>query len=169
MMFYNKNSHLLHSQGLQNFHFSLSLQTMKYSIRPIIIILVAMSAFAGTDFVYASSGTQLQNKNNLLISGSIENMQDNEKIKEDIQGYIIESYKIQGTKILKDLDIKLQKSIPNIDDREEAYIKIKTSLEIRKKRIEDIDASTIKKQILAEFLDHMIHLINLKLEEFNKN
>ncbi len=99
----------------------------------------------------------------------MENVQDSEKIKEDIQGYIIESYKIQGTKILKDLDIKLQKSIPNIDDREEAYVKIKTSLEIRKKRIEELDASTIKKQILAEFLDHMIHLINLKLDEFNKN
>lgn len=67
----------------------------------------------------------------------MENVQDSEKIKEDIQGYIIESYKIQGTKILKDLDIKLQKSIPNIDDREEAYVKIKTSLEIRKKELKN--------------------------------
>lgn len=142
---------------------------MNYLTKSLIIAFFTISTFGGAHFTHASSGWQVPNKNNLIVSGSIENVQDSEKIKEDIQGYIIESYKIQGTKILKDLDTKLQKSIPNIDDREEAYIKIKTSLEIRKKRIEELDASTIKKQILAEFLDHMIHLINLKIEEFNKN
>lgn len=137
-------------------------------LRPFLISMYIVSAtIIGADFTDAASGIPMQTKSEIL-SWSIENTQDSEQIKEDIQAYIIESYKIQGTKILKDLDGKLQKTIPNSADRKEAYIKIKASLELRKKRIEDLDASKIKKEILAEFLDHMIHSIDKKIEEFDK-
>lgn len=70
--------------------------------------------------------------------------------------YIIEAYKAQGNKIIKELDIKLQKTLPDNEKRKEAYLKIMTALELRKKKISKNETSEMKKVILNEFLSHMI-------------
>ena len=90
---------------------------------------------------------------------------EEEKIKQDINTYIIESYKAQGTKIIKDLSAKLTKTIPDADERIDAYKKIQNSLELRKKRLETDKMTTTKRLILREFLDHMIDLLGKKIEE----
>lgn len=102
---------------------------------------------------------------NDIKSTDIEKSTDEEKVKKDINTYIIDSYKAQGTKILKDLDVKLQKTIPDPTERKEAYKKIRTALELRKKRIETTKTSDIKKMILEEFLSHMTESLNKKIEE----
>ena len=90
---------------------------------------------------------------------------EEEKIKQDINTYIIESYKAQGTKIIKDLSSKLTKTIPDADERIDAYKKIQNSLEKKKKRLETDKMTATKRLILREFLDHMIDLLGKKIEE----
>ncbi len=97
-----------------------------------------------------------------------EDTNEEEQIKQDINTYIIESYKAQGTKIIKDLNIKLSKTIPEIKERKIAYEKIKSSLSLRKKRIDIVKTTETKKMILTEFLDHMIELLDKKIEELEK-
>lgn len=120
--------------------------------------------FLAWDISHAASG-KIQSQIESTGATDEVNEEDEAKIRDDIHSYIIESYKAQGNKILKDLDVKLQKSIPERSDRIEAYKKIKNSLELRKKRIDAMDASQIKKEILWEFLDHMTTSIEKKIGE----
>lgn len=94
--------------------------------------------------------------------------EEKEQVKKDLNEYIIESYKVQGTKILKELDIKLQKSLPEAKERREAYKKILISLELREKRLEKMKTSQTKKIILKWFLDHMIDILEKKMENLEK-
>jgi hypothetical protein len=47
-----------------------------------------------------------------------------EVIVKNINTFIIDSYKTQGEKILKELDLNLQKTAPDIETRIEMYAKI---------------------------------------------
>jgi hypothetical protein len=92
-------------------------------------------------------------------------LKEEKKIKQDINTYIIDSYKVQGTKIVKDLSTKLNKTISDPKDRQEAYRKIRSSLELRLEKTERLKMSETKKLILQEFLTHMIDLLGMKIEE----
>ncbi|MDD2694020.1 MAG: hypothetical protein PHY14_03740 [Candidatus Gracilibacteria bacterium] len=126
-----------------------------------------------TNEVTTGSGEDILEKS---ASGSITPQEDShiitpeeeEQVKKDLNEYIIESYKIQGTKILKELDAQLQKSLPEESERKEAYKKILTSLELREKRLEKMKVSETKKAILKEFLEHMIYILEKKVESLQK-
>jgi len=91
------------------------------------------------------------------------------KIKQEISSYIIDSYKAQGDKILRDIDQTLQKTTPEKDDRTEAYKKIRTSLEARKNRNNTSKrVSETSKFIIGEFLSHMIESIDKRISELSK-
>ena len=90
-----------------------------------------------------------------------------EDIKNDINAYIIESYKAQGSKIIKDLSVKFIKSIPEKKDRQEAYRKIRESFKLRLEKTEKLRMTEIRKLILREYLTHMIDLLDKKIEELN--
>lgn len=109
-----------------------------------------------------STETQTGEKNTELT------IEEKEKVKQELNAYIIDSYKAQGTKIMKELDARLQKAIPDPNEREEAYTKILTSLKLREKRIENMKAGETKKLILREFLNHMITNIEKKIENIEK-
>lgn len=96
-----------------------------------------------------------------------EEEEEEQKLKQDINTYIIESYKAQWSKIIKDLSVKLTKSIPAKDDRKQAYKKIRSSLEIRLEKTGKLKMSETKKLILKEFLSHMIDLLDKKIDELN--
>lgn len=90
------------------------------------------------------------------------------KLKKDINSYIIESYKAQWNKIIKDLSIKLTKTIAEPEERKLAYEKIQESLKSRLDKTEDLEGSDSKKEILQEFLRHLIQLLDKKIEEIEK-
>jgi hypothetical protein len=88
------------------------------------------------------------------------------RIKQEINTYIIESYKAQWNKIIKDLSAKLTISIPEEKDRKIAYEKIRASLSMRIEQTqEDETISETKREILIEFLKHLIGLLNKKISE----
>lgn len=90
------------------------------------------------------------------------------KLKRDINSYIIESYKAQWSKIIKDLSIKLSKTIAEPKERKLAYEKIQESLKSRLDKTDEIEGSDSKKEILQEFLRHLIQLLDKKIEETEK-
>lgn len=90
------------------------------------------------------------------------------KLKRDINAYIIESYKAQWNKIIKDLSIKLTKTIPDPEERKVAYEKIQESLKSRLEKTEESEGSSSKKEILQEFLRHLITLLDKKIDEIEK-
>ncbi len=96
-----------------------------------------------------------------------EKEQEEQKLKQDINTYIIEWSKARWTKIIKDLSIKLSKSLPEKNDRQEAYKKIRMSFEIRLEKTGKLKMSETKKLILKEFLAHMIDLLDKKIEELS--
>ena len=86
-------------------------------------------------------------------------------MKKEINAYIIEAYKIQGNKILKDIDASLQKM--NLDDEAilEAYTRIKETLEARKKRVKSAeDISENNKEIIVEYLNYMISSLGKRIK-----
>lgn len=124
-----------------------------------------------------SQKTNLSEKTNL--SGSVDTWStfennDSEKrkveirLKREINSYIIESYKAQWNKIIKDLSIKLTKAIPEESERKLAYEKIQDSLKSRLEKTEDLEGSDSKKEILQEFLKHLIQLLDKKIDEIEK-
>lgn len=68
---------------------------------------------------------------------------------------------------MKELSIKLTQTLPDPKDRQEAYKKIRSSLELRLERIVRVKMSDTKKLILQEFLSHIISLLNKKVEELS--
>lgn len=131
---------------------------------------------AGTGNIDSGSGEDTEDSEKYASGETIDkeyedpdiSQEEEAKVKKDLNEFIIESYKAQGTKILKELDIKLQKSLPETSERIEAYKKILSSLELREKRLERMKTSQTKKIILKGFLDHMINSLKKKIESLEK-
>ncbi len=87
---------------------------------------------------------------------SEEDDKEKENIQNLINSYILETYKAQWEKILKDMDLNLQKKIPDIEKRIKAYDSIQTTLELRKTRILKVNLSESNKQLLSDYFDYMI-------------
>ncbi len=81
---------------------------------------------------------------------------EEENIQTLINSYILETYKTQGEKILKDLDQNLQKKIPDKEKRIKAYDSIQTTLELRKARILKVSLNENNKKLLSSYFDYMI-------------
>lgn len=117
----------------------------------------------GTTPLPDDSATETQTEEDTELT-----IEEKEKVKQELNAYIIDSYKAQWNKIMKELDAKLQKAIPDPDEREDAYKKILISLQLREKRINNMKAGETKKLILKEFLNHMITNIEKKIENIEK-
>ena len=95
-------------------------------------------------------------------SGSGGSDEDTDKEEQDssvqslINSYILETYKSQWDKILKDMDLSLQKKIPDIEKRIQAYDSIQNTLELRKTKIMKINISEANRSLLSAYFDYMI-------------
>lgn len=149
------------------------LKNVNTSIRIITVFLISLCFWGNT---FASSGTTEESTTNEIettpsneTSETTKITEKKEKIKQEISTYIIESYKAQGDKLVKDIDQTLQKNIPDKKDRIEAYDKIQSSLEARRwtnKSSKKI--SETSKQIIDAFLTHIIESIEKKKQELDQ-
>ena len=135
----------------------------------LISLTVSVSVFANS--TGKDSNTARLQSGSILITEDEESVTEEKKeqIKETISSFIIDSYKAQGDKILKDIDQTLQKTTPNKDDRIEAYKKIRISLEARRERNNlSKKVSETSKFIVGEFLLHMIDSIDKRISDLSK-
>ena len=155
---------------------------MNTFLRAIIVFLISLTfsvgAFAESDTgTVSTSGSGSPTKKIQSIDKQDDSNDDKEdtgsvleakkeKIKQEISSYIIDSYKSQWDKILKDIDQTLQKTAPDISDRIEAYDKIQSSLEARRQRNKNsLKINETSKIIVDAFLWHMIDSIEKKKKE----
>lgn len=99
---------------------------------------------------------------------SIDDPEEKEKVQNEINSYILEAYKIQWNKILRDIDISLQKINPDAETRIQAYARIQKTLEMRKKRIQNMDLSDNNKSILIKYLDYLISALKRRQTELKE-
>lgn len=146
--------------------------SMKFSA--LLIFFLAFFSFSiGVTFAEswkeASGTTKTEISAADIINESIEESEaKKQKIKDEISSYIIESYKVQWDKIIKDIELTLQKSVPIKSDRIIAYQKIQSSLDARKTRNKESKIiSNITRDILDAFLTHMIESLGKKIKELS--
>lgn len=96
---------------------------------------------------------------------ALDEYQEKEKVQREINSYILEAYKIQGNKILKDIDISLQKINLDNETRIQAYARIQKTLEMRKRRVQNMDLSDNNKSILIKYLDYLISILKRRQAE----
>jgi hypothetical protein len=96
------------------------------------------------------------------------NTSDKEKVQQEINTYILEAYKIQWNKILKDIDSSLQKINPDAETRIQAYYNIQKTLEMRKKRVRAMTLSDNNKDILNDYLEYMIQALKKRQAELKE-
>lgn len=78
-------------------------------------------------------------------------------IQTTVNDYILQIYKLQSNKILKDLDISLEKVATTPQARIKAYDNIKNTLRARKEEVlENTSMGENSKKILARYLDFLI-------------
>jgi hypothetical protein len=107
-----------------------------------------------------------KNKDTETNSGT-ETSTEEEKIEEqktekNAQKIILEVYKIQGNKILKDMDISIEKVNPDPKIRIDIYSSIQKTLELRKIKVEKWEMSKDSKDILTGYINYMVYAIEKK-------
>lgn len=72
---------------------------------------------------------------------------------------ILEVYKAQWNKVIKEIDQSLEKLNPNPKIRINSYTSIQKTLELRKKRVAKSQMSALARDIILEYLDYMLAAI----------
>lgn len=90
---------------------------------------------------------------------------ENKNTEKNAQKIILEVYKIQGNKILKDMWASIERVNPDPKVRIEIYTSIQKTLEFRKNKLEKSDLSNESKEILIGYIEYMI----VNIEKKKKN
>ncbi len=90
---------------------------------------------------------------------------ENKNTEKNAQKIILEVYKIQGNKILKDMWASIERVNPDPKVRIEIYTSIQKTLEFRKNKLEKSDLSDESKDILTGYIEYMI----INIEKKKKN
>lgn len=91
-----------------------------------------------------------------------EKKMEDKKTEKNAQKIILEVYKIQGNKILKDMWTSIERVNPDPKVRIEVYTSIQKTLELRKNKLEKSDLSEESKDILTGYIEYMITSIEKK-------
>ncbi len=137
-----------------------------------ILIFSANESFAASgSSVTASGNTTVKVKNTEKIDTDTSDTQNNnseekkvedKKTEKNAQKIILEVYKIQGNKILKDMDASIEKVNPDPKVRIEVYASIQKTLEFRKQKLEKSELSDESKEILTRYIEYMVAAIEKK-------
>ena len=147
----------------------------------VLIILISTVLIFSTDESFAASGSSVTASGNTTVkvkstekidtekkdNGNSETNTEEKKIEDkktetNAQKIILEVYKIQGNKILKDMGTSIEKVNPDPKVRIEIYSSIQKTLEFRKLKLEKSDLSDESKDILTGYIEYMIAAIEKK-------
>lgn len=95
----------------------------------------------------------------IVDTDSEEKKVEDQKTEKNAQKIILEVYKIQWNKILKDMDASIEKVNPDPKVRIEIYSSIQKTLEFRKQKLEKSELSDESKEILILYIEYMISSI----------
>lgn len=151
-----------------------------FFIRILVILISATLMFTATEsFAASGSSTMSSGSTNIKIKTTEKEQKNKEqeessdntteekkvedkKTEKNAQKIILEVYKIQGNKILKDMDISIEKVNPDPKVRIEVYKSIQKTLEFRKQKLEKSELSDESKDILTGYIEYMVAAIEKK-------
>ena len=148
---------------------------LRFILISALLIFIATESFAASGSLSNSINTKSRSvdkeQNELKSSSDDTDTRDDEKTVEDkkteknAQKIILEVYKIQGNKILKDMWASIERVNPDPKVRIEIYTSIQKTLEFRKNKLEKSDLSNESKEILIGYIDYMV----VNIEKKKKN
>ena len=148
---------------------------LRFILISALLIFTATESFAASGSLSNSINTKSRSvdkeQNELKSSSDDTDTRDDEKTVEDkkteknAQKIILEVYKIQGNKILKDMWASIERVNPDPKVRIEIYTSIQKTLEFRKNKLEKSDLSNESKEILIGYIEYMI----VNIEKKKKN
>jgi hypothetical protein len=128
----------------------------------LVSILFQMDAFAASGTI-VSTGSKLRmniqesdTETGIILE---EKKAEDKKTEKNAQKIILDVYKIQGNKILKDMDTNIEKLNSDPKVRIDVYSGIQKTLELRKQKLEKSEMSDESKDILTSYIDYMISSI----------
>lgn len=132
---------------------------MTIFIRYITVVILSVFCFIGSAF--ADDDNNVENTN-IEVKTEVKKW----TIQKSVNAYILDIYKFQWDRILKDLDENLTKIFPTTASKVEAYKSIQDTLEKRKWAIEsDVKIGKNSKIIITKYLNYMIDEIEKKKEK----
>lgn len=175
------NSFTQKSQSITWFFYISSYSVIVMFFIRILFIIVSTILIFWVDGSFAMSGsintgsveTTIKTKNTEKIegdqlietnTGTEERRVEEKKTEKNAQKIILEVYKIQGNKILKDMDSSITKVNPDPKVRIEVYTGIQKTLEFRKQKLEKSEMSNESKNILTGYIDYMVYAIEKKIK-----
>ncbi len=132
-------------------------------------MLTANESFAASGSAAISSGStntkiknverdQVETQDNSIEEKKVED----KKTEKNAQKIILEVYKIQGNKILKDMDSSIERVNPDPKVRIGVYTSIQKTLEFRKQKLEKSELSDESKDLLTGYIEYMVAAIEKK-------
>ena len=90
------------------------------------------------------------------------------EIVQDINTYILDAYKAQGDKILKNLDISLKKTMPKSADQIDAYKRLRSALISNIQQAKEANMSDTRRGLVVAYLNYLIDQITLRISELQE-
>ena len=90
------------------------------------------------------------------------------EIVQDINTYILDAYKSQGDKILKNLDISLKKTMPKSADQIDAYKRLRSALISNIQQAKEANMSDTRRGLVVAYLNYLIDQITLRISELQE-
>lgn len=90
------------------------------------------------------------------------------EIVQDINTYILDAYKAQGDKILKNLDISLKKTMPKSADQIDAYRRLRSALISNIQQAKEANMSDTRRGLVVAYLNYLIDQITLRISELQE-
>ena len=87
------------------------------------------------------------------------------EIVQDINTYILDAYKAQGDKILKNLDMSLKKTMPKTEDQIDAYKRLRSALISNKNQAKEANMSDTRRGLVTAYLNYLIDQIRTRIAE----
>ena len=140
---------------------------------PAVLMFTATVSFAASGSWASTTNTKsktVEKEQKEVKSSSDDDTNDEERAVENknteknAQKIILEVYKIQGNKILKDMWASIERVNPDPKVRIEIYTSIQKTLEFRKNKLEKSDLSNESKEILIGYIEYMISSIGKKIK-----
>lgn len=139
----------------------------------LLLIHVGDQSFAASTGLIATSGSvsilksrdmeksepEQKNTDENTDTNTEEKKVEDKKKEQIIWKLTVETFKLQGNKILKDIDVSVERVYPDPKIRIEIYTSIQKTLEFRKQKLEKSEFSTEAKYIFKTYLEYMIAAI----------
>ncbi len=128
--------------------------------------LLSVLALGCVPFSVAGAESTVARTDTIDIT-ALETAEKKDLVIQDINSYILEVYKAQGDKILRNLDITLRKTLPKAEDQIQAYSRLQAALIENRKQLKDEEMSETRRTLISDFLLYLIEQLDVRIHDLS--